>query len=139
MDELNEKKENNRKKEFAQSKLLWKHQQRLMDDYYVAASERNLDEVQFGYNVSMLMEILQDWQDKIDEKNRPDQHKKLSKMRMACVEMLTHQMSLRQKLSFSIVESKKWRDQWKIQADKVKLLEEQIKAINAQNQFNAEN
>lgn len=139
MEDLNEKKEEQRKKERGQAQLHHSWQMRIWDDYYAAANERNLDEVQFGFNISMLMEILQGWAEKVDQKTKPDQYKKLMAMRTACVEMLTHQMSLRQKLSWSIMESKKWEQQWKLQTEKNKLLEEELNALKSQQQFNEEN
>jgi len=138
MDELNDKREETGKKQMRQARLQQEHLTRLMDDYYNVASERSLDEVQFGFNISMLMEILGQWQDKIDDKTKPDQYNKLSKMRTACVEMLTHQMSLRQKLSFSIVETKKWQEQWRTQHDKAVKLEDELRAFKAQTEFNNE-
>ena len=110
----------------------------LMDRYYLGAVESSMEDLQYQYNNSMLMDIIKDWIDKVDETKKPDQFKKLNTMMRSLIEMFVHQSSFKSKLAFSIVESEKWKDQWNIQYKKNVELEEEIRSLKAQLQFNEE-
>jgi hypothetical protein len=118
MKDLKKNRETGKYTELNQLQLNSKLVKKLMDDYYIAAKESNLEDLQFGYNILNLTENLSDWLKKIDENKKPDQHKTLSKMANSCVEILVYQQSFKMKMARSIVETEKWKEQWNIQYKK---------------------
>ncbi len=138
LDELKVKRAENKLKELSQIELSKKYDSLMMNRYYLGAVESSMEDLQFQYNNSMLMDVLKEWIEKVDKKQKPDQYKKLTIMMTACVEMFVHQSGFKSKLAYSIVETEKWKDQWKIQQNKNIILEDEITSLKAQIQFNEE-
>lgn len=122
-----------------QTKLHWMFEKKKREDYSNAYSERCLEEIDYDYQATMIMEIIKGWAEAIDPEKKPKQHKELNAIFSGALTMYVYKESQRRKMATAIVEMKSAQMEASKKQIKIQELQKEIKSLKSVIEFNEKN
>ena len=132
MENLQEEKQ--RRKEAERSMARWRFEEetRKREMFENAYKEKTLEDIDYDYQASMIMDLVKGWIDKIDPEARPKQHKELMAIWQGALTMMLYKETQGRRMGMAVVQLKY------IEGQNVRLLRtnmEQLEEIERLNQI----
>jgi hypothetical protein len=132
-DDLKNKKQHRSRSEKKQADLIAKHQFEKIKDHHAAYVQKDLEDIEFSYNINLLIGSIKKWIDVLKPNDK--RRSLLNEMQLACINIMTYQFAWRRTLNRATVEylaeRKKHLKTVSIVSDQKKKIASMQKQINA--------